>query len=212
MIGADGLHSSVRRLAFGPEAQFEAIWVTPWLPSRFRLSPARRRCLFDVWEPGRMLGRFTCTTNRTLFLFVFAACDTDLPITPKTQGAAAESLWRRKVGVRKHPVRARAGRRTLFRQRQPDQIAELVKRACRACRRCGLLCLIVGRTGLGAGNDRGLCAGRRAQRYRRQFRRHLRIMRLACAATSRRSSAAPSALPGLSRRKTRRGSISATWS
>ena len=45
--------------------------------------------------PGRMLGRFTLRDDRTLFLFVFAASDADLPVAPKAQKALLRDLYGR---------------------------------------------------------------------------------------------------------------------
>jgi 2-polyprenyl-6-methoxyphenol hydroxylase-like FAD-dependent oxidoreductase len=44
-------------------------------------------------EPGRMLGRFTLHDDRTLFLFVFVASGTDLPVTPQAQKALLRDLY-----------------------------------------------------------------------------------------------------------------------
>jgi 2-polyprenyl-6-methoxyphenol hydroxylase-like FAD-dependent oxidoreductase len=59
VIGADGLHSGVRRLVFGSQDRFEG--------------PRDEDVYVIHSEPGRMLGRFALHDDRTLFLFVFAA-------------------------------------------------------------------------------------------------------------------------------------------
>ena len=73
VIGADGLHSDVRRLAFGPQHQFEK--QLGYAVAAFEVGGYRPRDE-DVYlmygQPGRMLGRFTLHDDRTLFLFVFA--------------------------------------------------------------------------------------------------------------------------------------------
>ena len=73
VVGADGLHSAVRRLAFGPEDLFEK--HLGYVVAAFEVSGYRPRD-DDVYviygEPGRMLGRFALHDDRTLFLFVFA--------------------------------------------------------------------------------------------------------------------------------------------
>ena len=73
VIGADGLHSNVRRLAFGPQDRFEK--QLGYLVAAFEVRGYRPRDE-DVYviysEPGRMLGRFALRDDRTLFLFVFA--------------------------------------------------------------------------------------------------------------------------------------------
>jgi 2-polyprenyl-6-methoxyphenol hydroxylase-like FAD-dependent oxidoreductase len=93
-IGADGLHSSLRRLAFGPQAEFET--HLGYAVAAFEASGYRPRDE-DVYvmygEPGRMLGRFTLHDDRTLFLFVFVASETDLPATPQAQKALLRDLY-----------------------------------------------------------------------------------------------------------------------
>ena len=74
VIGADGLHSNVRRLVFGPQERFEK--QLGYVVAAFEARGYRPRDE-DVYviygEPGRMLGRFALHDDRTLFLFVFAA-------------------------------------------------------------------------------------------------------------------------------------------
>jgi 2-polyprenyl-6-methoxyphenol hydroxylase-like FAD-dependent oxidoreductase len=79
LIGADGLHSAVRRLAFGPAAGFEkklGYRVAAFESGGYR--PRDEAVYVIHTEPGRQLGRFALHGDRTLFLFVFAS-DTDLP-------------------------------------------------------------------------------------------------------------------------------------
>ena len=88
VIGADGLHSNVRRLAFGPAHRFET--HLGYVVAAFEARGYRPRDE-DVYvmygQPGRMLGRFTQHDDRTLFLFVFAADRGPLPATPDLQKA-----------------------------------------------------------------------------------------------------------------------------
>jgi 2-polyprenyl-6-methoxyphenol hydroxylase-like FAD-dependent oxidoreductase len=72
VIGADGLHSNVRRLAFGPESDFEhylgclvAACVVDGYPHRDEL------VYITHSQPSRSVARFSLRNNRTLFLFVF---------------------------------------------------------------------------------------------------------------------------------------------
>jgi len=82
VVGADGLHSEVRRLAFGPQHQFEKNLGYEF--AAFEVSGYRPRDE-DVYvmysRPGRSLGRFPMRENRTLFLFVFATGNGALPET-----------------------------------------------------------------------------------------------------------------------------------
>ncbi|MGC2044523.1 MAG: FAD-binding domain [Pseudolabrys sp.] len=95
MIGADGLHSDVRSLAFGPQYQFEK--QLGYVVAAFEVRGYRPRDE-DVYlmygQPGRMVGRFTLHNDRTLFLFVFAANSGSLPATPDLQ----KTMLREKYG------------------------------------------------------------------------------------------------------------------
>jgi len=82
VIGADGLHSNVRRLVFGSKDRFEK--SLGYIVAAFEIRGYRARD-DDVYviynEPGRMLGRFALHADRTLFLFVFTADADSLPAT-----------------------------------------------------------------------------------------------------------------------------------
>ena len=73
VVGADGLHSNVRRLAFGPQERFEK--PLGYAVAAFEIDGYRPRDQ-DIYvvhnEPGWMLGRASLRDDRTLFLFVFA--------------------------------------------------------------------------------------------------------------------------------------------
>jgi 2-polyprenyl-6-methoxyphenol hydroxylase-like FAD-dependent oxidoreductase len=80
VIGADGLHSRVRGLAFGAQDRFEV--GLGYLVAAFEVPGYRPRdeqayIIFN--EPGRMLGRFALHGDRTLFLFVFTAGEGSRP-------------------------------------------------------------------------------------------------------------------------------------
>lgn len=82
VIGADGLHSTVRRLAFGPQDRFEAALgyrVGAFETRGYR--PRDEEVYVLHCAPGRMLGRFALHDDRTLFLFVFAADPRSFPAT-----------------------------------------------------------------------------------------------------------------------------------
>jgi len=72
LIGADGLHSRVRRLAFGPEAEFEtplgyhvaAVELEDYQPRDELVAVSHA-------APGRQISRLSLTGNKTLCLFVF---------------------------------------------------------------------------------------------------------------------------------------------
>ena len=88
VIGADGLHSDVRNLVFGPQYQFEK--ELGYVVAAFEVRGYRPR-EEDVYlmygQPGWMVGRFTLHDDRTLFLFVFAANSGSLLATLDLQKA-----------------------------------------------------------------------------------------------------------------------------
>jgi 2-polyprenyl-6-methoxyphenol hydroxylase-like FAD-dependent oxidoreductase len=76
VIGADGLHSQTRRLAFGPQEQFEK--YLGYKVAAFEVEGYRPRdeliyMLFT--QVHQQIGRFTMRGDRTLFLFTFADAD-----------------------------------------------------------------------------------------------------------------------------------------
>jgi 2-polyprenyl-6-methoxyphenol hydroxylase-like FAD-dependent oxidoreductase len=95
VIGADGLHSNVRRLAFGAQHRFER--HLGYVVAAFEVRGYRPRDE-DIYlmygQPGRMLGRFTLHDDRTLFLFVFATDDNALPATLEQQKAMLRETYR----------------------------------------------------------------------------------------------------------------------
>ena len=81
VIGADGLHSKVRELVFGPENRFEK--QLGYLVAAFEVRGYRPRDeeVYVIYsQPGRMLGRFALHEDRTLFLFVFTESERPSPI------------------------------------------------------------------------------------------------------------------------------------
>jgi len=96
VIGADGLHSGVRRLAFGPSAPFEK--HLGYVVAAFEARSYRPRDE-DVYlmygQPGRMVGRFTLHDDSTLFLFVFAAAEASLPARLDEQKALLREVYAR---------------------------------------------------------------------------------------------------------------------
>jgi 2-polyprenyl-6-methoxyphenol hydroxylase-like FAD-dependent oxidoreductase len=72
VVGADGLHSRVRRLAFGPEAAFEVslgYHVAAFQVEGYR--PRDELVLVMHGVPGRQVSRWSLRDDKTLFLFVF---------------------------------------------------------------------------------------------------------------------------------------------
>lgn len=74
VVGADGLHSAIRALTFGPQRQFE--WQVRYFVAAFDAQGYRPRdelVYVSHAAPGRQVARFAERDDRTLFLFVFAA-------------------------------------------------------------------------------------------------------------------------------------------
>lgn len=73
VVGADGLHSRVRELAFGPEDQFEK--YLGFKVAAFEVEGYRPRdeLLYIMFsELGQQVARFSMHDDRTMFLFTFA--------------------------------------------------------------------------------------------------------------------------------------------
>ncbi len=95
VIGADGLHSRARALAFGSQSKFERhLGYAVAAFEAYGYRPRDEEVYLMYGRPGRMLGRFTLRDNRTLFLFVFAARREELPATMDTQKSLLRDLYR----------------------------------------------------------------------------------------------------------------------
>ncbi|MGY4500517.1 2-polyprenyl-6-methoxyphenol hydroxylase-like FAD-dependent oxidoreductase [Bradyrhizobium sp. GM24.11] len=96
LIGADGLHSAVRKLSFGPEARFvrNLGYVVAAFEAR-GYRPRDENVYLIYGQPGRMVGRFTLRDDRTLFLLVFTARDATLPDLPGVQKAVLREVYGR---------------------------------------------------------------------------------------------------------------------
>ena len=71
VIGADGLHSRVRSLVFGPETEFEVplgYHVAAFEAAGYR--PREELVYVSRNLPGRQISRFSLRDDRTLFLFI----------------------------------------------------------------------------------------------------------------------------------------------
>ncbi|MGB6920950.1 MAG: FAD-binding domain [Methylovirgula sp.] len=76
VVGADGLHSVVRTLVFGPQERFEKF--LGYTAAAFEVEAYRPRdenIYVCYSEPGRQVARFAMHSDRTMFLFVFATED-----------------------------------------------------------------------------------------------------------------------------------------
>ena len=74
LIGADGLHSNVRRLVFGPARRFErhiGYYVGAFTARGYR--PRDELAYVSYGIAGRQISRFALSHDRSMFLLVFAA-------------------------------------------------------------------------------------------------------------------------------------------
>lgn len=84
LIGADGLHSNVRRLVFGPDSDYEhylGCKVAAAVVEGYR--PRDELTYVTHAAPGRQVSRVALRDDRTLILFVFRDDDATVPSDPK---------------------------------------------------------------------------------------------------------------------------------
>src|SRR5215472_2780622 len=94
VIGADGLHSRVRELVFGPQDMFEK--YLGYKVAAFEVEGYRPRdeLVYVMYtEVGQQVGRFAMRGDRTLFLFTFAA--------PEIEETATDNIEAQKAFLRK---------------------------------------------------------------------------------------------------------------
>jgi 2-polyprenyl-6-methoxyphenol hydroxylase-like FAD-dependent oxidoreductase len=93
VIGADGLHSRVRKLVFGPQDRYEkdlGYRVAAFETAGYR---PRNELVYTIHSaPGRQVGRFTLHNDQTLFLFIFRGGG-----EPEAHGVAAQKAILRKT-------------------------------------------------------------------------------------------------------------------
>jgi 2-polyprenyl-6-methoxyphenol hydroxylase-like FAD-dependent oxidoreductase len=96
VVGADGLHSQVRRLAFGEDALFEryvGLKVAAFTVTGYR--PRDELAYVVHTELGQQVGRFSMRDDRTMFLFVFADEDPRIPDEIELQKALLRHRYHR---------------------------------------------------------------------------------------------------------------------
>ncbi|WP_370332629.1 FAD-binding domain [Mycolicibacterium hippocampi] len=95
VIGADGLHSNVRRLVFGPDEDFEhylGCKVAACVVDGYR--PRDELVYVTYNTPGRQVARFALRGDRTMFLFVWRAGHDDrLPPKEQLRNAFGDAGW-----------------------------------------------------------------------------------------------------------------------
>lgn len=94
VIGADGLHSQVRRLVFGEEQRFErflGLKVAAFESAGYR--PRDELVYMIHREVGQQVGRFSMRDDRALFLFVFSDHNPELPVDIDAQKALLRAKY-----------------------------------------------------------------------------------------------------------------------
>jgi 2-polyprenyl-6-methoxyphenol hydroxylase-like FAD-dependent oxidoreductase len=95
VIGADGLHSRVRELVFGPENQFEKYLGYKAAAFQAEGYAPRDDLVYALYtQVGQQIGRFSMRDNRTLFLFTFADPDPGGPSDAAGQKAVLRARFR----------------------------------------------------------------------------------------------------------------------
>lgn len=88
VVGADGLHSRVRELVFGPEARFEKYLGFKAAAFGTRGYRPRDELVYMMYtQVGQQVGRFAMRDDRTMFLFTFADEDPGSPRDAQSQKA-----------------------------------------------------------------------------------------------------------------------------
>lgn len=99
VVGADGLHSNVRTLCFGPASQFEnplGYNVAAFETAGY--APREEQFYVCYTLPGVEISRFALRNNRVMFLFVFKDDRPDDPV-PKDAAGQRALLRRRFAGA-----------------------------------------------------------------------------------------------------------------
>jgi 2-polyprenyl-6-methoxyphenol hydroxylase-like FAD-dependent oxidoreductase len=97
VIGADGLHSRVRELVFGPENQFERFLGYKVAAFEVEGYGPRDELVYVMYtEVGQQVGRFAMRGDRTLFLLTFMAPETEETTIDDIQ--AQKALLRKRFG------------------------------------------------------------------------------------------------------------------
>lgn len=95
VVGADGLHSRIRELAFGSESEFEkylGFKVAAFIADHYRPRDEPAYVMFT--EVGQQVGRFSLRDDRSMFHFTFSDEDPEIPTSLTDQKA----MLRRRFG------------------------------------------------------------------------------------------------------------------
>jgi 2-polyprenyl-6-methoxyphenol hydroxylase-like FAD-dependent oxidoreductase len=94
VIGADGLHSSVRKLIVGPEDRFETFLGCAFAAfTTAGYKPRTNDVYMTYGVPGRQASRFSMRDDRTLFLFLWRHKSSILPSTDEERRALLQERF-----------------------------------------------------------------------------------------------------------------------
>ncbi|MEO8241293.1 MAG: FAD-binding domain [bacterium] len=123
LIGADGLHSRVRSLVFGPQADFEV--PLGYQVAAFTLTGYRPRqdlAYVSHTEPSRHIARVSLRDDKTLFLFI---CATDLIGQSPQDDAGRKAMLRRVFGEMGWEARAILARLDEVEELYYDRVSQI---------------------------------------------------------------------------------------
>jgi hypothetical protein len=164
VIGAGGLHSPVRQLAFGPDSDFE--FPLGYYVAAFEIDgyqPRDELIFLTHGIPGRQISRFSMRDDKTLFLFVFESkyYPSEFPTTDEGRKAAVSTAFEGVGWECPQILAAMQDVGSIYFDRVSQILDEGPGRADRRRRRGGLP---AGRRGDRSGDDRSIHAGGRAAR------------------------------------------------
>ncbi|MCR6672025.1 FAD-dependent monooxygenase [Devosia ginsengisoli] len=159
LVGADGIHSAVRHLVFGPEERFLR-YLGFHTAAYFFDSPAVADMLAGDFKmmaiKDRMVGLYEVDPGRIMAFFVIR----DDGRAPERSAAAAQGrLWRSRLGVAGNPGSGARPRGYLLRRGGAGGDGTLAEPAHGSGRRCGLCGVADGRAGRVTGAGRWPRAG-----------------------------------------------------
>ncbi len=168
VIGADGLHSKVRELVFGPEDRFETFLGYAF--AAFTVSgygPRTTDTYMGYGVPGRHASRVSMRDDRTLILLIWREENSRLPPTDEGRRALLKDRF---VGMGwecDRMLEALDDSTDLYaRQHQPNSHSAMERWARRPCRRCRLGALFPSGRGLRTWDHGRVCTCWRTRQVR----------------------------------------------
>ncbi len=159
-VGADGVHSNVRTLVFGPEEDFstylgcEVSAVILPVDASWRLENAAY--LYN--EPGRLVMLFQHPL-RVIAVYFVNRTTVGLNVDSAQGGACAEGVWRHEMDYSRRLVRHRRRHANLSRPCLPNPNAAVEPRSRGVVRRCVPMPHVARRPRRFDGDGRRLCVG-----------------------------------------------------